>query len=67
MTLVLDSECVTRSFTIPMLKIVTELLNQSSGQPVFECRHCGTTVETLDEPCPACGSAGIAKYDLSTE
>ncbi len=50
-----------------MLKTVTELLNQSSDQPVFECRHCGTMVEALDEPCPACGSAEIAKYDLSTE
>ena len=50
-----------------MLKTVTQLLNQSSGQLVLECRHCGTTVETLDDPCPACGSAEIAKYDLSTE
>ncbi len=51
----------------PMLKTVTQLLNQSSGKFVLECHLCGTTVETLDDPCPACRSTEIAKYELKTE
>ena len=30
----------------------------------YECRHCGTTVDSPEEVCPACGEAEIAEYVL---
>lgn len=30
----------------------------------YECRRCGTTVESADDPCPACGHEEIAEYSL---
>ena len=27
---------------------------------VYECRHCGTTVDSEDTPCPVCDTADIA-------
>ena len=31
---------------------------------VRECRRCGTTLNADQHACPACGSTGIAEYDL---
>ncbi|MBP2252653.1 rubrerythrin [Halarchaeum solikamskense] len=30
----------------------------------YECRHCGTIVESASETCPACCSEEIARIDL---
>jgi predicted RNA-binding Zn-ribbon protein involved in translation (DUF1610 family) len=38
---------------------------QRSGQVVFECRHCGETVDSETVECPACGRAEIGRYELS--
>ncbi len=32
---------------------------------VYECRHCGTTLEATDQQCPTCGSTEIAVFDVS--
>lgn len=34
-----------------------------SDEVLYECRHCGTTVELTDRQCPTCGSAEIAEFD----
>ncbi len=31
---------------------------------VYECRHCGTSVESAAEPCPACARSDIATYEF---
>ncbi|SHH20899.1 hypothetical protein SAMN05443636_2039 [Halobaculum gomorrense] len=31
----------------------------------WECRRCGTTVDGATEECPTCGSAQIARYEMS--
>lgn len=31
---------------------------------IYECRHCGTSVESTSDSCPACCSEEIAKIDL---
>ncbi|MHC3439902.1 hypothetical protein ACYJ1Y_17905 [Natrialbaceae archaeon A-gly3] len=37
----------------------------TDGETAFyECRHCGTTVESPDDPCPACDHEEIAEYTL---
>jgi rubrerythrin len=33
---------------------------------VYECRHCGTTLEPIEWSCPSCGSIEIAEYDASS-
>jgi primosomal protein N' len=30
----------------------------------LECRDCGTTVDSVDDPCSTCGSEHIAEYTL---
>ena len=32
---------------------------------VYECRQCGTTVETEADACPYCGLTDIVEYELS--
>lgn len=36
----------------------------SQQQTHLECRHCGTTIESCESSCPACGSSDIAQYDF---
>lgn len=34
-------------------------------KPIYECRHCGTTVQPSMQACPQCGHDGIAEYELT--
>lgn len=45
---------------------ISVLLGGEDGEdPVHECRHCGTTVDSEDDPCPHCGTdAEIVSYEL---
>ncbi len=31
---------------------------------IYECRHCGTTVDQRTQHCPACGGSEIATYAI---
>ncbi|WP_265110601.1 zinc-ribbon domain-containing protein [Halosolutus halophilus] len=31
----------------------------------YECRNCGTTLESTERTCPVCGSIEIAEYDAA--
>jgi rubrerythrin len=44
---------------------VIALRSQSSAGVVYECRHCGETVDGDTTECPACGRAAISRYELS--
>ncbi|PGF14177.1 hypothetical protein CP556_24455 [Natrinema sp. CBA1119] len=35
-----------------------------SADVIYECRHCGTTVDQRTEYCPACGVSEIATYAI---
>ncbi|SEN99784.1 hypothetical protein SAMN05216388_10073 [Halorientalis persicus] len=41
------------------------LLGTASTQVVYECRHCGTTVDPDGEACPTCGRSDIVRYEVS--
>lgn len=41
---------------------IQRLLSDSSM--LYECRSCGTKIESEREVCPTCGSGEIAHYDL---
>lgn len=32
-------------------------------ETIYECRHCGVSVSSEAEACPACGTAEIARYE----
>jgi len=32
---------------------------------VYECRRCGTTVDSNTETCPTCGADAIAQHRIS--
>jgi rubrerythrin len=31
---------------------------------LYECRHCGTTLDGEESTCPNCGTGEIAHYEL---
>lgn len=31
---------------------------------IYECRHCGTTVDHTTDRCPACDATAIAQYHV---
>lgn len=38
----------------------------SDSEPVvWECRNCGTSVESDTERCPGCGSEEIVRYNVA--
>lgn len=37
----------------------------SNSTMLYECRSCGTKIESEREDCPTCGSAEIARYELA--
>jgi len=45
-------------------KLLRSILGGQSLRRLYECRECGTTVQADTEACPACGSEGIAEYEL---
>lgn len=32
--------------------------------PIYECRRCGTTLDSEFDECPACGIRDVARYDI---
>lgn len=32
---------------------------------IRECRHCGTSLDTTEQPCPTCGSTETVDFDVS--
>jgi len=50
-----------------MLDTVREIFggSRAESEDVYECRRCGTTVETTTTSCPACGSEDIVVHTTS--
>ena len=45
-----------------LLRYVKEFIGEDG--PVYECRRCGTTLESDTDTCPQCGKSDIAAYDV---
>ena len=46
-----------------MIETVKTILFRGDGSGiVYECRQCGTTVDSEDDVCPDCGSEEIAQF-----
>jgi rubrerythrin len=45
-----------------LLRRVRKLIGD--GGPVYECRRCGTTLESDIGDCPQCGESDVAVYDV---
>lgn len=37
----------------------------NKNEVVYECRRCGTTVDSETETCPTCGADTIVQYQIS--
>lgn len=37
----------------------------NSDDVIYECRNCGTVLESVEWTCPSCGSMEVAEYDSS--
>ena len=37
--------------------------SETSVVTLYECRHCGRTLDAAVEECPTCGTADIAYYE----
>ncbi|ELY38296.1 hypothetical protein [Natronorubrum tibetense] len=48
-----------------MRRALESVFRRSEGRTVIEeCRRCGTTLESGEPECPACGRDDIVKYHL---
>ncbi len=45
-----------------LLTRVRGLIGDDSS--VYECRHCGTTLESDIDDCPLCGKSAVVAYDI---
>ncbi len=44
-----------------MLELIkTVLFREDGGNVLYECRRCGTTVDTAETACPTCETVDIA-------
>jgi len=60
-------QAVAGSLTQPMLskQFIQRIVRlEPSSTTLYECRHCGYSVEENVDECPQCGSHKIAAYDL---
>jgi len=46
-----------------LLKGMKQFL-KPADRDLYECRHCGKTLEKKSEKCPECGSEEISRYEL---
>jgi hypothetical protein len=54
-----------RGATIGIITTTLRSLGVRSGSThVYECRHCGTTVEDDTTECPACGRSGVVEFTI---
>lgn len=44
-----------------LMKRVRGLIGNTA---IYECRHCGTTLESDLDECPICGHGDIVSYEL---
>ncbi|MFB6217654.1 MAG: hypothetical protein ABEH77_00500 [Halobacteriaceae archaeon] len=49
---------------IGIITAVRSLVGETEQSRVYECRHCGTTVEADTEECPACGRASVTAFEV---
>ncbi|MEF8819161.1 MAG: hypothetical protein V5A31_07425 [Haloferacaceae archaeon] len=48
-----------------MIALLQRLRHWVADEPVvYECRHCGTTLDGRQDVCPACGADDVVAYDL---
>ena len=47
-----------------VLETLRSLVGGGHERAVYECRHCGATVEGPGETCPDCGGTDIARFSL---
>ena len=48
------------------MSALTDLIRHlvSEDTVLYECRHCGTTLEEREGPCPECESTEIVAYEF---
>lgn len=56
------SEAVTWIHTMTLLTRVRGVLGAETA--VYECRHCGTTLESELDECPTCGKDAVVRYEI---
>jgi len=49
--------------TVPQL-LHRLFTRQDEPTTIYECRHCGTTVDSQTDSCPYCGPTEIIEYEL---
>lgn len=45
-----------------MLRTIRELVGGVHERVLYECRHCGASVDEEGERCPECGGGEIAEF-----
>ncbi len=59
----LDAETAT---PMTVLQVLHRLLTrQRKSTTIYECRYCGTTVDSQTDPCPYYGPIEVVEYELT--
>lgn len=45
--------------------VFSSILSTDDLDVVYECRSCGTTVESENASCPYCDVADVVRYDVT--
>lgn len=48
----------------PTMTLLTRVREFIGDGAVYECRHCGTTLESEIDDCSVCGTSGVARYEI---
>lgn len=49
---------------VSMFETLRSLIGDSTNTSFYECRQCGTSLETESDNCPECGAAEIAQFNF---
>jgi len=44
--------------------MIRALVGRGDEHVLYECRHCGRTLDGPEESCPECGADDVARYQL---
>jgi len=51
------------SMSVPQL-LHRLFTRQTESTTVYECRYCGTTIDSQTDSCPYCGPTEVVEYEL---
>lgn len=49
---------------VSVIETLRSLIGESPNHSFYECRQCGTNLDTESDSCPECGASEIAQFNF---